>query len=724
MLPATPPESPEKLDDDATWALKEGHLWRDLESWEASTGGAPSSAASGGTDPLGVGGGAPLGNGGNPPALGVGTCTATVIGQDSCDYSSNSHGQLVREATNVFTDGGFEDFRKGEYAGTHADSATGTVALTRIEGTRCPAEGTYTSMIFDAGRTTTFGTATWTADVPAGTSLRFQVAVSSTAGGPWVFEGPDGTAGSDFTSSGMAFTTPPAGRYVCYRATLASDVGRLASPTLSGFNQSLGGATSRVVSYTYGPHGNVVSRTTVDSATGTTTDVRDSVIWPTSDRINTQDQLLRRDVTSPDGTTVTWRYTYDSAGNMTSKTDGTQTTAYAWDSHNRLVQGTQPDGTPEACNYDANGLMLPSRKSTDTAATTYVWRGNDLVQETAPDVAVTRYNVVNGVLVSFGRGGETYTVQSDATLGHVRSVTGSNGTVLYTARYDAWGSMLAVTDNVPGGMLYRCVGALGVRWDGDLWLYCMRHRWYDPGLQQFMGVDPLKSNADLYEHANEGPDAFIDPSGTKINVRVTMRGTSSARSARIVEYWDLLAGVVLHYNRVTCDARWVARPSSPPLSDAAHKILVMIRRDEKCSADGMTSIQPGDHYIGPHAPYGGEVGINPGDEGPLNRAGGIGNRIRCSWLVHAILEAYPCAKVQAEVDSPDWWSIHKTVIDVADNAVLDDLGRGSLNLVFETVRMGVPGHNVPWYRIANIQGVVENWFLDPVAMIWRCKWTT
>ena len=443
----------------------------------------------------------------------MGTCSATVIAQDSHDHASNSQGQWIREATNVLTDGGFEDFRKGEYAGTRADATTGTVALTRIEGTRCPVEGTYTSMIFDAGRTTTFGIATWTADVPSGTSLRFQVAVSSTAGGPWAFVGPDGRASSCFTSSGTAFTTLPTGRCVCYRATFASDVARPASPTLSGFNLGLGGATSRVVSYTYGPNDNVVSRTTVDSATGITTDVRDSVTWPASDRINTQDQLLRRDVTSPGGTTTTWRYTYDSAGNMTSKTGWTQTTSYAWDSHNRLVQVTQPDGTTEAYTYDANGLMLSSRKSTDTAATTYVWRGNDLVQETAPDGTVTRYNVVNGLLVSFERGGETYTVQSDATLGHVRSVTDNNGTVVYTARYDAWGNMLAVTDNVPGGMPARYVGALGVRWDGDLGVYYMRHRWYDPGLQQFMSADPLTSNADLYEYANDGPAASVDPTG-------------------------------------------------------------------------------------------------------------------------------------------------------------------------------------------------------------------
>ena len=64
----TPPPAPEDLDDDATWALTEGLLWSDFGCGEASTGGAPSSAASGGTDPLGVGGGSPLGSGGSPPA--------------------------------------------------------------------------------------------------------------------------------------------------------------------------------------------------------------------------------------------------------------------------------------------------------------------------------------------------------------------------------------------------------------------------------------------------------------------------------------------------------------------------------------------------------------------------------------------------------------------------------------------------------------------------------
>ena len=35
--------------------------------------------------------------------------------------------------------------------------------------------------------------------------------------------------------------------------------------------------------------------------------------------------------------------------------------------------------------------------------------------------------------------------------------------------------------------------------------------WYDPGLQQFMSVDPLKSNPDLYEYANDEPAQSVGP---------------------------------------------------------------------------------------------------------------------------------------------------------------------------------------------------------------------
>ena len=71
-----------------------------------------------------------------------------------------------------------------------------------------------------AGATVLWGTLSWTATVPAGTSISFQVAVSDSAAGPFDFVGPDGTAATFFTTSGASVGR--FGRYLRYRAVLAT----------------------------------------------------------------------------------------------------------------------------------------------------------------------------------------------------------------------------------------------------------------------------------------------------------------------------------------------------------------------------------------------------------------------------------------------------------------------------------------------------------------------
>ena len=72
----------------------------------------------------------------------------------------------------------------------------------------------------------------WTATAPAGTTVRFQAAASSSPTGPFSFIGPDGTSATFFTTSpatlpGALFT----GRYFQYRAFLSTSDGT-ATPTL------------------------------------------------------------------------------------------------------------------------------------------------------------------------------------------------------------------------------------------------------------------------------------------------------------------------------------------------------------------------------------------------------------------------------------------------------------------------------------------------------------
>jgi hypothetical protein len=74
-------------------------------------------------------------------------------------------------------------------------------------------------------------TLSWTATVPANTSLRFQAAASNNAGGPFNFVGPDGTAGTFFTN-GASLAQFNDLRYLKYRAFL-STTDSAVSPTLS-----------------------------------------------------------------------------------------------------------------------------------------------------------------------------------------------------------------------------------------------------------------------------------------------------------------------------------------------------------------------------------------------------------------------------------------------------------------------------------------------------------
>ena len=110
-----------------------------------------------------------------------------------------------------------------------------------VQGTSTySANGTFESHAsgsFDAGAPAAFNNITWTANVPANTTLQLQAAISASPGGPWDFFGSDGGSGSFFPSSGAIplnrITGLPAGsgRYIRYKATFTSNGS--ATPTLN-----------------------------------------------------------------------------------------------------------------------------------------------------------------------------------------------------------------------------------------------------------------------------------------------------------------------------------------------------------------------------------------------------------------------------------------------------------------------------------------------------------
>ena len=95
--------------------------------------------------------------------------------------------------------------------------------------------GTFVSSVKDAnpaiGATPTWAAISWTATVPAGTSLQFQAAASAAPEGPFTFVGADGTPATFFANGG-SLAQFNGMRYVKYRAQLAT-TSTVATPTIA-----------------------------------------------------------------------------------------------------------------------------------------------------------------------------------------------------------------------------------------------------------------------------------------------------------------------------------------------------------------------------------------------------------------------------------------------------------------------------------------------------------
>lgn len=96
--------------------------------------------------------------------------------------------------------------------------------------------GVYISQTFDAGSAVAFNRVFWTSSIPAGTDLKFQVAVNSD-GATWNFVGPDGTNSTYYTSdsSGAINFDNILGRYFKYKAYFATTDNNL-TPVLDNFS--------------------------------------------------------------------------------------------------------------------------------------------------------------------------------------------------------------------------------------------------------------------------------------------------------------------------------------------------------------------------------------------------------------------------------------------------------------------------------------------------------
>ena len=175
-------------------------------------------------------------NFGSPPTLTAGTQYALVI-RPTANPSAGTYA-LTRSGTNVYANGARVS---GGTSGTVWSTPT-TGGVTTDAGfatymnTGFTAAGNLISSSKDSnlpvGQIPIWATLSWSTTTPAATTLKFQIAASNAAAGPFNFVGPDGTAATFFSSSGASLNQFNGNRYLKYQADLAT-TNNTATPTLN-----------------------------------------------------------------------------------------------------------------------------------------------------------------------------------------------------------------------------------------------------------------------------------------------------------------------------------------------------------------------------------------------------------------------------------------------------------------------------------------------------------
>lgn len=229
--------------------------------------------------------------------------------------------------------------------------------------------------------------------------------------------------------------------------------------------------------YTYDKSGNILSKAEYAyTAEGVSLGTPLDTITYTYGNENWGDQL-----TSYDGTAIT----YDAQGNPLNWRDGM---SFSWTGR-QLDSITKSDGTVVSFTYDASGMRTEKTVGDETYG--YVWQNGKLITETYVNGTDSRsvYYIYdeNGSPVAWSYLDEYYYYIKNQQ-GDILGFTDSEGNVVVTYEYDAWGNLLSYT-----GISYlaecNSLRYRGYAYDNETGLYYLQSRYYDPKVGRFLNAD-------------------------------------------------------------------------------------------------------------------------------------------------------------------------------------------------------------------------------------------
>jgi RHS repeat-associated protein len=205
----------------------------------------------------------------------------------------------------------------------------------------------------------------------------------------------------------------------------------------------------------------------------------------------------------------------DPNGNLTQKTEGSDTWVYTWNALNQLVKVEKNSIEQARFAYDPLGRRV--EKVAAAITTSYTYDGADILREIRGSTTLKYLHgpgVDETLAVDDGTAVSYYHADG---LGSVVRMTNAAGAVTLTRQYDAWG-------NIEAGAGEPGYAFTGREWDPEIGLYYYRARYYSASLGRFISEDPigLAAGPNRYSYVDGNPVVFSDPSGL-VQVRIDWR---------------------------------------------------------------------------------------------------------------------------------------------------------------------------------------------------------
>jgi RHS repeat-associated protein len=207
-----------------------------------------------------------------------------------------------------------------------------------------------------------------------------------------------------------------------------------------------------------------------------------------------------------DGTT----FTYDAKGNRTQKAKGTDTWVYTYDYANRLTRVEKNSALLGEYTYDGDGKRIQTTESGET--TIYIYSGLHAVyEETTAGTAVYIYGPLGRLAKRTTIDNETSTFYYHTDhLGSTRLITDESGTIVTDVTYEPFGKGTRTGEE---SFLYtgKEADSTGLSYYGA--------RYYDPELGRFLTRDPLAGkkavpqSLNQYTYCLNNAVKLVDPAG-------------------------------------------------------------------------------------------------------------------------------------------------------------------------------------------------------------------